>query len=707
MDNPGEQKSETPSAPASAPAGASATHSDHHPEGSAAKPRSHPVRKWLLIHMAIAAVAVAGYFMYPAVVTMLNTESTDDAYVNGHVTLVAPRVIGQVTRVLVDDNYRVKQGELLVQLDKEPYQVQVAIKRAEVEAAKADLVSAEAQVRGLEATGISQRWQLQSAMEQVANQIANLRANVAAYESKKAMLALAEANYERGKELAPSGGISKEDLDVRRRTVEVDRAGVKQALEVVHASRVYLGLSPEPPDGKDLTYVPPELVQSFSGVRTAQYSLVQTMAQIGLPLASASATPEQLLEDFRKRDVNKDVDRVFEKILPDAPAVKVAKAKLMQANSDLDQALLNLRYCDIISEIDGVVTRRNVNPGNNVAVGQSLMAVRSLTEIWIDCNFKETQLAELRIGHRVVCEVDMYGSRREYEGRITGFTMGTGQTLSLLPPQNATGNFVKIVQRLPVRVELTDYDPEKVPLFVGLSVVPYVYYKEKPTGPNAGDVLQPLRQRRKGPWKAVSRQDNEHPRREPNCRPAPGDQPLVCRRGRGHSHVHGGAGHHHRQRGATVHRRWLVGVERRQRVGHHQLPCGKRHHLADLGLDFGASRAPQLLSAFDCRLHDRIGTLRHGHQLGTTHPLPRDSGLGRRRTSAVEPGRAARCLSAGKAGRCADDVRHRGPSAPVVGPTLGGYLTVNYNWRWIFYINVPVARSASSRRTSWSMIQTT
>jgi membrane fusion protein (multidrug efflux system) len=118
------------------------------------------------------------------------------------------------------------------------------------------------------------------------------------------------------------------------------------------------------------------------------------------------------------------------------------------------------------------------------------MAVRSVTEIWIDANFKETQLADLRIGQRVRCEVDMYGSRKEFEGRITGFTMGTGQTLALLPPQNATGNFVKIVQRLPVRIELTDYDPDRAPLFVGLSVTPYVYYKEPPTGPHAGDVLQ-------------------------------------------------------------------------------------------------------------------------------------------------------------------------------------------------------------------------
>ena len=139
----------------------------------------------------------------------------------------------------------------------------------------------------------------------------------------------------------------------------------------------------------------------------------------------------------------------MERIVPQAPAVRQAETRLLQARRDLAQAELNLRYCDVASEIDGMVTRRNVNPGNNVQAGQSVMAVRSLTEIWIDANFKETQLADLRIGHRVRCEVDMYGSRREYEGRITGFTMGTGQTIALLPPQNATGNFVKIVQRLP------------------------------------------------------------------------------------------------------------------------------------------------------------------------------------------------------------------------------------------------------------------
>ena len=447
----------------------------------------------------MVGLAVGGYFLVPVVETALNTVSTDDAYVNGHVTFVAPRVAGQVALVLVDDNYRVKRGDLLVQLDKEPYQVQVRIKNAAVAAAEADLVAAKAQVVGLEALGGSQRWQLQRAMEQVANQISNLRANVAAYESSKATLALARANLKRGEELAPSGSISKEELDVRRQTVKVDEAAVNQALQEVYATRASLGLPDQPAKGHDLTAVPPDLEQTFSGVRTALFNLIQTTAQVGLPMARADVTPKQFLDEFRKRDATGDIDRILKEIVPNAPAVKQAEAKLLEARRDLDQALLNLRYCDIVSEIDGVVTSRNVNPGNNVSVGQSLMAVRSITEIWIDANFKETQLADLRIGQRVRCEVDMYGSRREFEGRITGFTMGTGQTLALLPPQNATGNFVKIVQRLPVRVELTHYDPDKVPVFVGLSVVPYVYYKERPTGPHAGAVLQPLYPLPQGP----------------------------------------------------------------------------------------------------------------------------------------------------------------------------------------------------------------
>jgi membrane fusion protein, multidrug efflux system len=118
------------------------------------------------------------------------------------------------------------------------------------------------------------------------------------------------------------------------------------------------------------------------------------------------------------------------------------------------------------------------------------MAVRSLNEIWVDANFKETQLRDLRIGQPVELRVDMYGGTHSFEGRVAGFTMGTGSTLALLPPENATGNFVKVVQRLPVRIDLVDYNADQTPLFIGTSVVPYVSINKPATGPDAGKYLQ-------------------------------------------------------------------------------------------------------------------------------------------------------------------------------------------------------------------------
>jgi membrane fusion protein (multidrug efflux system) len=450
---------------------------------------------------AVAGLAFGGYALAPTVKTMVETISTDDAYVNGHVTYVAPRVAGQVSRVLVDDNDRVSKGDLLVQLDKEPYQVQVDLKKAAVANAEADVEAAKANVRGILAQARSQRWKLQRAIENVDDTVAQLRARVASLRSREATLDRARADFARAQQLFNRSAIAREEYDQRRQADRSAEADVKQALEEVHETRVNLGLAPEPRSG-DLAEVPADLNQTFSGVSQALNELLQSMTQAGYPLGSFTHTPRQALDEFAKRDKDGNIDRILERMVPEAPAVRQADAKLLQARRDLAQAELNLRYCDIVSEIDGVVTSKNVNPGNNVSSGQSLMTVRSLNEIWIDANFKETQLADLRIGQRVRCEVDMYGGRKEFEGRITGFTMGTGQTLSLLPPQNATGNFVKIVQRLPVRIELTDYDPDKVPLFVGLSVTPYVYYKEPPKGPHAGDVLNPLRPRPRG--RAVS-----------------------------------------------------------------------------------------------------------------------------------------------------------------------------------------------------------
>jgi membrane fusion protein, multidrug efflux system len=457
-------------------------------EKASAKP-ARKRRRWPIL-VAISVGSLLVFLGVPRLIHAFNTVSTDDAYVNGYVTFVAPRVSGQVARVLVDDNNRVKKGDVLVELDPEPYQVQVAIKQSAVDTAEANLVVAQATVRGLLGQTRSQRFKLARAIEDVDNQVALIRARVATWEQNKATLVLAQQEFNRAERLLASKVTSQEEYDQRRETLDVAKAQVTQALESVLQARVALGLPAQPGEGKTLADVPGDLDQTFSSVRQAQADLLQSAAQLGVVPSSYNLTPKQMLDEFYRRDPTGDLDRIYAGVIKNAPSLKQSETNLMQAQRDLDQAKLNLRYCTVFAEIDGVITRRNVNPGNNVQVGQSLMAIRSLRDIWVDANFKETQLRNLRIGQRVDLEVDMYGGKRIFEGRISGFTMGTGSTLALLPPQNATGNFVKVVQRLPVRIDLVNYDPDKQPLFVGLSVTPAVDLRTAPSGPNAGQFLQ-------------------------------------------------------------------------------------------------------------------------------------------------------------------------------------------------------------------------
>jgi membrane fusion protein (multidrug efflux system) len=441
----------------------------------------------LVAIIVIVALLIASI---PYVVYELHTVSTDDAYVNGHVTFVAPRVGGQVMYVFVDDNNRVHKGDLLVQLDKEPYQVALNIAEAAVSAAQADLTAAQAQARASEGQIRSLRFNLDHAIESVDDQIAQLRSAVATLQSKKATLAKTQADYDRAVPLLKSGAVAQEDFDRRTEARLVAEAEVEEALQHVYELRVSLGLPAKPTTGDDLAQVPDDLDQTFSTVRQAQASLMQGAAQLGYN-ESFNVTPKQMYANFYKQDPEGNIDKIYTELLKKVPAIKQAQAKLAETQRDLDQARLNLRYTDVFAEIDGVITRRDVNPGNNVIAGQSLMAIRSLTDIWVDANFKETQLASLRIGQPADLDVDMYGGKQTFKGRISGFTMGTGSTLALLPAENATGNFVKVVQRLPVRIDLVDYDPDKMPLFIGLSVTPHVHINEEPTGANAGEYLQP------------------------------------------------------------------------------------------------------------------------------------------------------------------------------------------------------------------------
>lgn len=454
------------------------------------KPSANPKsRKKKFLIAAAIAMAILLIATIPGIIHSLHTVSTDDAYVNSYVTFVAPRVAGQVQKVLVEDNNRVKKGDVLVQLDPEPYKVKVSIAQAALDAALANLVATNANVRSMVAKARSERFKLQHAIEDVDNQIAMLRQRVATWEQSKATLALAQAEYDRAQSLREKKVVSEEEYDQKLEAYNVAKAQVAEALENVYQQRVVLGLPAKPETG-DLASVPDDLDQTFSSTRQALADLIQSASQLGVVGSSFNLTPKQTIAEFYRRDPSGDIDKIYAEIIKTAPAIKQARAALEQAQRNLDQAKLDLRYCTITAEIDGVVTRRNVNPGNDVQIGQSLMAIRSLNDIWIDANFKETQLRDLRIGQPVKIETDVYGSRHIFEGRISGFTNGTGSTLALLPPQNATGNFVKVVQRLPVRIDLVDYDPEKWPLFVGLSVTPEVDVKATPSGPNAGKFLQ-------------------------------------------------------------------------------------------------------------------------------------------------------------------------------------------------------------------------
>src|ERR1700722_8404184 len=203
-------------------------------------------RKMLLGAAGVVILAAALWFGIPSVQTALNTVSTNDAYVNGHVTFVAARVKGQVSRVLVDDNYRVRRGELLVELDKEPFQIAVAIKKAAVDTATTDLQVAEANVRGVEAEAMSRRRALEHAMENVNDQVALLRARVAGVDKSKAELALAQLDFDRVAKLVVSSDTPRSEYDRRQAALLAARADVTAALADVHQLRASLGLPPLP-----------------------------------------------------------------------------------------------------------------------------------------------------------------------------------------------------------------------------------------------------------------------------------------------------------------------------------------------------------------------------------------------------------------------------------------------------------------------------
>jgi membrane fusion protein (multidrug efflux system) len=358
-------------------------------------------KKILLIAVATVVVIAGSYFAWNAFLY----EDTDDAQVDGHVMPLSARINGHIKDVYVIEGQLVHAGDALVTIDPEDY-------RVAAEQAQANLADAQA-------TAASSHWNVpiasvtaQSALESAKTGVDNAEAAVEAalqnYESAKAALVQAEANatrtdadLERYKQLVAKQDVSRQQYDYSVSTAAANQAGVVSAQAGVYAAE--------------------------QSVQQAQGKLLQAKND----LQTAETAPQQIL-------------------LSRANA-QAADAHVLRLNAQLAQADLNLSYTLVRSPVTGIVGKRSVEVGQNVSIGQELVDVVPLDDVWVTANFKETQLEHMRPGQPVEVRVDAYGHK--WKAHVTNLGGGTGSVFSLLPPENATGNYVKVVQRVPVRID--------------------------------------------------------------------------------------------------------------------------------------------------------------------------------------------------------------------------------------------------------------
>jgi membrane fusion protein, multidrug efflux system len=499
----------------------------------ATEPPARRSRRWLVLMVAGGLAAVLGAWRGgPWIRAYFSHVSTDDAFVTGDASTVPSRVADVVVRVLVHDDDYVERGTLLVQLDREPFQLLVEQKRLDLqqsrltidrmvralEAARADLEQAYDQVRSSVAA-LEEAWRaVEGQQEQVRSRVAGLRSQAASLRASYAELVLAQKDHERVRNLVNSQTATREELDQKLAALESAREKYKVAEHSVQQARALLALAPDYPHPER---IPADLDRTDTQVRRAVASGQQVLANLGLASGMHAMEPEALHAALI-RLANNTSESWFDAV----PAVRSARAQVDQtiamlggrsfdparpyehpavvrARKDLDEAELRLGYSEIRAPVSGYINRRSVNPGDHVQAGQGLMSIQPLDEIYIEANFKETQLADLTIGQSVAISVDAY-SGRIVRGRVSGFAPATGAVSSMLPPENATGNFVKVVQRIPVRIDLAEPNPRQAPLLVGMSVEPEVDIKTPPAGPDAGSRLR-------GASGRSSRQQEIHP----------------------------------------------------------------------------------------------------------------------------------------------------------------------------------------------------
>jgi membrane fusion protein (multidrug efflux system) len=390
------------------------------------------MRRVGIIAFAILAAAATYFWL-----TGRNRESTDDAQVDGHIAPIAAKISGSVLEVLVDINYHVEAGQVLVRLDPRDYQ-------AKVDQLKAALAVAEAQAHaaqvGVPLTRETTTSGTSGAAAQVkAAQAESERARVAARQAEtsgiataQASVAEAEANNRKAQSdlarmspLAAKEEVSRQQFDAYTAAAQVAAAQLKTAQEQLAAAR-----------------------------QTAQNARAEADA--------AAARVQQARAQLQQSRAGQQQVNVS------AAQAESAAAAIQQARANLAAAELDLGYTTIVAPVTGEVTNKNVEPGQIVQPGQGLMTIVPLRDVWVIANFKETQLARMRPGQRAEVKVDAY--HQTIPGRVDSLAGATGARMSLLPPENATGNFVKVVQRVPVKI-VFDRLPPGVVLRPGMNVV--------------------------------------------------------------------------------------------------------------------------------------------------------------------------------------------------------------------------------------------
>ena len=413
---------EVPPAPGAAEGARRPATEWHAPEAPA--PRSRV--GWIIAALVIVVLGVAGYFGW----RYMNTyEDTDDAQVDGHLNALSARVAGYVTEVDVDDNQYVDKGQKLVQIDPRDYQVAV-------EKAKADLADAQAAAQAsninVPVENVSTASMVSAAEAEVTGVHAALSAAQQQADAARSQLQAAQANNVRAQaDLARYKTLLAKDETSQQIYDQADAAAKANAAAVDSAR---------------------------AGVAAAEQQVMQgesRVSQSEANLKSSQTGPQQVQISQAK--------------------ARAAAAQVEQKKAVLDQAELNLQYCTLTAPVSGVVSK-NVEVGNNVQPGQTLISIVPLDDIWITANFKETQLAHMRKGQAVTIAVDAYS--REYHGKVDSIAGASGARFSLLPPENATGNYVKVVQRVPVKIVLDPGENKDHLLRLGMSVEPKVYVNE-------------------------------------------------------------------------------------------------------------------------------------------------------------------------------------------------------------------------------------